>query len=123
MNTTSFLDKQIMDLSKVSSSPQGKEFIDLVHNPREEDNDQSSHGGAGNGITNKDEIFPSYDFQPIRSIGSLAGSSPSPNLDSTSNLGGFTRVSNSSDVKPNVASPIRVTSTPYPIFLLFISMF
>lgn len=106
-----------MDVSVGLSSPQSKDFIDLMNNPREEE-DQSSHVGAGNRTTKKDSIMTSYDFQPIRPFGSFDGSSPSLNLDSTPNLGGSSRACNSFDHKPNTCSPIRVTTTPFPIVLI-----
>ncbi|XWS40706.1 hypothetical protein CRYUN_Cryun17cG0018400 [Craigia yunnanensis] len=74
MNTYQFMDKQIMDLTSSSSSspPQNtnKDFIDLMNHSQNEDNhNQGSGFSAGNnGINNKDEIFPSYDFQPIRPV-------------------------------------------------------
>ncbi|XWS30385.1 hypothetical protein CRYUN_Cryun24cG0112900 [Craigia yunnanensis] len=74
MNTSQYMDKQIMDLTSSSSSspPQNtnKDFIDLMNHPRDEDNhNQGSGFGAGNnGINNKEEVFPSYDFQPIRPV-------------------------------------------------------
>lgn len=80
MNTTPFMDKQIMDLTHGSSTAQqhSKDFIDLMkHEPpqqqnhhREEDDDEEEEENArGNGI-NKDDIIPSYDFQPIRPLAS-----------------------------------------------------
>ncbi|XP_057983861.1 extensin [Malania oleifera] len=77
MNTSQFMDKQIMDLSSAS---QKNDFIDLM-NPQEE------HIGGGK----KDEILPNYDFQPIRPLGS---SLPS-NLDA--NSAGGSRAWNSTD--------------------------
>ncbi|EOY02482.1 UBA-like domain DUF1421 - like 3 [Theobroma cacao] len=66
MNTSQFMDKQIMDLTSSSSSPPhntNKDFIDLMNNPQNEDNHNQ-----GSGISNKEGIFPSYDFQPIRPV-------------------------------------------------------
>ncbi|XP_022752236.1 zinc finger CCCH domain-containing protein 41-like [Durio zibethinus] len=74
MNTSQFMDKQIMDLTSSSSSspPQNtnKDFIDLMNHPQDEDNhnQSSGFGSANNGINNKEEIFPSYDFQAIRPV-------------------------------------------------------
>ncbi|PON41588.1 hypothetical protein PanWU01x14_288600 [Parasponia andersonii] len=103
-----YLDKQIMDLSQASSSPHTKDFIDLMNHPREEEEeDQSGHGGNANGINKKDEIFPSYDFQPIHPITGAGGASHTPNFDASPNIGGSTRAWNSSDFNPKTASPIR----------------
>ncbi|XVF18239.1 hypothetical protein REPUB_Repub11eG0004300 [Reevesia pubescens] len=75
MNTSQYMDKQIMDLtSSSSSSPpesSNKDFIDLMNHPQNEDNHNQGSGfssAANNGINNKEEIFPSYDFQPIRPV-------------------------------------------------------
>ncbi|XP_039005476.1 trithorax group protein osa-like isoform X2 [Hibiscus syriacus] len=70
MNTLQFMDKQIMDLTSSFSSPpqnSSKDYIDLINYPRNEDiNNQGPGFSAGNeGINNRDEIVPSYDFQPI----------------------------------------------------------
>uniref|UniRef100_A0A5B6ZB85 Putative transcriptional regulator DEF1 isoform X1 n=1 Tax=Davidia involucrata TaxID=16924 RepID=A0A5B6ZB85_DAVIN len=73
MNTSQFMDKQIMDLSNSLSN---SDFIDLMNGKKE-------------------EIMSSYDSQPIRPI----GASQPPNLD-PSNVGG-TRVWNSADMKTN----------------------
>ena len=117
MNTTSYMDKQVMDLSK-GSSTQSKDFIDLMNHPEEEEDGQSGHGGTGNGIDKKEEIFPSYDFQPIRPVAGLGGSPQSPNFDLTHNLGGSARSWNSSESKPKSAAPFRVTTaTTLTLFL------
>ncbi|XP_022739377.1 vacuolar protein sorting-associated protein 27 isoform X2 [Durio zibethinus] len=72
MNTSQFMDKQIMDLTSSSSPPQStnKDFIDLMNHPQNEDdhNHGSGFSTGNNGISNKEEIFPSYDFQPIRPV-------------------------------------------------------
>lgn len=104
MNTTSFFDKQIMDLSQGSS--QQNDFIGLMNHPREEE----QQVGYGNGLSKKEEILSNYDFQPIRPI--IGSSFQSPNVDATHNLGGggegSTRAWNSSESKSNTTSPIRV---------------
>ncbi|KAK7316463.1 hypothetical protein VNO77_35518 [Canavalia gladiata] len=84
MNTTPFMDKQIMDLTH-GSSTQSKDFIDLMkpqqHDQEEEEQHHHHHHhldedeARGNGIS-KDDIVPSYDFQPIR-----------PNYESAPNFG------------------------------------
>lgn len=64
MNTSQFMDKQIMDLSNSQSN---NDFINLM-NPSD---DRDVTGGD-----KKEDILPSYDFQPIRPLGA-ASSSPS----------------------------------------------
>uniref|UniRef100_A0A2N9FIP9 DUF1421 domain-containing protein n=1 Tax=Fagus sylvatica TaxID=28930 RepID=A0A2N9FIP9_FAGSY len=56
MNTTPYMDKQIMDLSlsPTQQEQESKDFIDLINQQHANDN------------INKEEIVPSYDFQPIR---------------------------------------------------------
>ena len=93
MNTSQFMDKQIMDLSNSQSN---SDFIDLM-NPKEE------HIGGGK----KEEIVVSYDFQPIRPI----VASQQSYLDSA-NVG-RTRVWSSADSKTNTNTSgigIRVRS-------------
>lgn len=58
MNTSQFMDKQILDLMSPQSQP----------NPQEEES--STHHTNGNTSTTKEEILASYDFQPIRTVGS-----------------------------------------------------
>ncbi|CAH2055377.1 unnamed protein product, partial [Thlaspi arvense] len=62
MNTCQFTEKQIMDLS--SSSPPATDFIDLMNNTT------NSHYklrlGEDGLESSKEEMVPSYDFQPIR---------------------------------------------------------
>ncbi|XVE84010.1 hypothetical protein DITRI_Ditri16bG0134500 [Diplodiscus trichospermus] len=71
MNASQYMDKQIMDLTS-SSPPQNtnQDFIDLMNHPQDEDNHNqgSGFGAADKGIDSKEEIFPSYDFQPIRPV-------------------------------------------------------
>ncbi|KAL0925617.1 hypothetical protein M5K25_003979 [Dendrobium thyrsiflorum] len=73
MNSSPFMDKQIMGLS---GSPAGiggigvgggGEFFDLM-NPQEERRDNG-------GVLKREEILPSYDFQPIRPVSSPPTSS------------------------------------------------
>ncbi|KAK6913078.1 UBA-like domain DUF1421, partial [Dillenia turbinata] len=83
MNTSQFMDKQIMDLSN-SQRNNNSDFIDLM-NPQEDDNKKD------------DTILPNYDFQPIRPI---AGASLSSSLDgATAN-----RLRSSLDSKTNTAA-------------------
>lgn len=88
MNTSLYMDKQIMDLSNSQSNDTNNDFINLM-NPEEDDSSK------------KEEIMPSYDFQPIRPT-----STPPANIDS-GNVGGA-RVWTSADSKIN--SGIRVRS-------------
>jgi hypothetical protein len=83
------MDKQIMDLnlphhhesSPSSTSTPNNDFIDLIklrHHEQqqdevEEEDDSSIH--HNNGIKTED-IVPSYDFQPIRSLPDLSVSKP-----------------------------------------------
>lgn len=84
MNTSQYMDKQIMDLS--NSQTNGNDFINLM-NPDDGDNNNK-----------KDEITPSYDFQPIRPT-----SSPPANFDPDG-----ARAWTSADSKINAA--VRVIS-------------
>ncbi|RDX59347.1 hypothetical protein CR513_61876, partial [Mucuna pruriens] len=109
MNTTPFMDKQIMDLTHghgSSTTQQSKDFIDLMKPPQQEphhhrnleEDDEEEDIVRGNGIS-KDDIVPSYDFQPIRP---LAAS----NYDSAPNFGAaFSRPWNS-DSNSNASPPI-----------------
>lgn len=82
-----------MDLSN-SQNNNNNDFIDLV-------NPQADHHISG-GDPKKEDIVPSYEFHPIRPIGS---SSPKSNIDS-SNVGAA-RAWNSADSKNNTESSIR----------------
>ncbi|CAI8594544.1 unnamed protein product [Vicia faba] len=86
MNTSSFMDKQIMDLN-LSHGSSTNDFIDLIklrHHEQQQQQQQSLHDDDeqeqeqqheenysssthNNGIKT-DDIVPSYDFQPIRSL-------------------------------------------------------
>lgn len=106
MNTTSFMDKQIMDLSQ-GSSQHNNDFLDMMNHSQEEE----QQVGHVNGISKKEEIIlPNYDFQPIRPI--VGATSRSPSFDATPSLGGggggSTRAWNSTDSKSNTNTPIRV---------------
>ncbi|KAF1879512.1 hypothetical protein Lal_00005979 [Lupinus albus] len=85
MNTTPFMDKQIMDLTYGSSSHnhQTKDFIDLMKNQNDDVQQHHHHHEiqqTKDNEINKDDIVPSYDFQPIRSLSSSNYTS-APNLD------------------------------------------
>ncbi|CAN4079208.1 unnamed protein product [Withania somnifera] len=81
-----------MDLSNSQNSNNNNDFIDLV-------NPQADHHVSG-GDPKKEDIVPSYEFHPIRPIGS---SSPKSNIDS----GIVARAWNSADSKNNTESSIR----------------
>lgn len=100
MNTSQYMDKQIMDLS--NSQNNNNDFIDLV-------NPQVDHHISGD--PKKEDIVPSYEFHPIRPIGS---SSPKSNVDS-SNVGAAARAWNSADSKNNTESSIRVIPNAFSI--------
>ncbi|XP_071702534.1 uncharacterized protein [Rutidosis leptorrhynchoides] len=87
MNTSQFMDKQIMDLS--SSQNKINDFTDL-----NSQDDNRHHDVSDDGDNSKDEILPNYDFQPIRPI----VSSQVSNFDS-GNTGGA-RVWSSAESKP-----------------------
>ncbi|CAD5177145.1 unnamed protein product [Musa acuminata subsp. malaccensis] len=74
MNASKFMDKQIMELSG-SSAPADK-FFDLL-NPQEDHQIDGAASGGGSSVKKeqqqqgeKAEIFPSYEFHPIRAVGS-----------------------------------------------------
>jgi hypothetical protein len=86
MNSSQFMDKQIMDLTSSSSTTQSlalssspkiinsssKDFIDLMNHPPPpppQDDSQShiNNNDLDNGIK-REEIVASYDFQPIRPV-------------------------------------------------------
>ncbi|KAK0588693.1 hypothetical protein LWI29_004236 [Acer saccharum] len=70
MNTSQFMDKQIMDLNNNNNNnnninddkEKDGDSMDLVNHPPKED-DNYANNGIG---IKKEEIVPSYDFQPIR---------------------------------------------------------
>lgn len=73
MNALQFLDEQIMDLTSSSSSPpqnSSQDFVNLINHPQNENihNQGSGFSSGNNGINNKEEILPSYDFQPLRPV-------------------------------------------------------
>ncbi|CAI9111484.1 OLC1v1011712C1 [Oldenlandia corymbosa var. corymbosa] len=108
MNTSQFMDKQIMDLSNSHSNintpnTNNSDFLDLINPPAA---DRHHHIGGGEGDSDKkEEILPSYDFQPIRLV---VGSSspPSSKLDS-SRTGASPRAWNSADNNKSNAGGIR----------------
>ncbi|KAG9449794.1 hypothetical protein H6P81_009759 [Aristolochia fimbriata] len=80
MNTSQFMDKQIMGLSGSQSS----DILDLLNSQEEQ-----------NGVGKKEEILPNYDFQPIRSVsasnvegGGVGGARGWNSADSKANLSG-----------------------------------
>ncbi|XP_039069509.1 COPII coat assembly protein sec16-like isoform X2 [Hibiscus syriacus] len=66
------MDKEIMDLTSSSSPPQNSnnDHTNLINHPQNEDihNQGSGFTAGNNGINNKEEIVPCYDFQPIRHV-------------------------------------------------------
>lgn len=98
MNTSQFMDKQIMDLS--NSQRSDNDIIDLMNPPQEDL------------IGNKEEIVPSYDFQPIRQP-IISSQQQQSNLDSSG-----ARVWNSADSKTGataIASRVRSLSLSLPV--------
>lgn len=99
--------------SSSTTQSQSKDFIDLMKEPpqhhhhhhlEDEDNDEEEKA-RGNGIS-KDDIVPSYDFQPIRPLAA------SNNFDSAA----FSRPWNS-DSNSNASPPvIKVTFSRLPFF-------
>ncbi|KAI3970456.1 hypothetical protein MKX01_024103 [Papaver californicum] len=102
MNSSKFMDKQIMDLTASQKNPNNNIFDILNFSPQEEQSStisSSSVGGLKKDL--KEEILPSYDFQPIRPTTS------SVNLDAGSNNNpDGVRVWNSADSKTN--SSVRI---------------
>lgn len=135
MDVSQFMDKQIMDLTSSSTahdlvsssslkpitSSSSRDFIDLMNPPQDDNqhhhnqqaqynsNTSSNFGSVGDNGIRKEEIVPSYDFQPIRSVASSLDSS-------VVSLGAPTassRVWNSAEfvsnsVRNSAALPIRV---------------
>ncbi|KAG6720009.1 hypothetical protein I3843_03G038500 [Carya illinoinensis] len=118
MNTTPYMDKQIMDLSQGSPETQSKDFIDLMKHPEEEEEevDHNTHhtlqiaGARMDGIDKKEEILANYDFQPIRPVGVVVPPSRSPNFDATPVLAGRAW-SSASDPKLNTTTVAAATAT------------
>lgn len=103
--------------SSSTTQLQSKDFIDLMKEPPQnqhnhhhhhlEDEDEEEKASRGNGIS-KDDIVPSYDFQPIRPL----AASNSNNFDSAA----FSRPWNS-DSNSNASPPvIKVTFSRLPFF-------
>ncbi|MED6107815.1 hypothetical protein PIB30_017704 [Stylosanthes scabra] len=133
MNTTPFMDKQIMDLSH-SGSSQSKDLIDLInnnnnhkHKTTDEEDERDEHHETlnsnnndnnlnGIGVT-KDDIVPSYDFQPIRPL----AASSSPNYDSAPNLAAAAAASSFSTRSWNSDSNAN-TSPPRPLIKSYSSL-
>ncbi|KAI4375340.1 hypothetical protein MLD38_013223 [Melastoma candidum] len=102
MNSSHYMDKQIMDLaaSPIPSSTalsNDKDFIDLGTH---QDADHGIGGGTGTGsdrdggvlddrIGGREEIVPSYDFQPLRPSNSLLKTSSIPGIRNYSSLDSF----------------------------------
>ncbi|XP_077244243.1 uncharacterized protein LOC143884506 isoform X2 [Tasmannia lanceolata] len=96
MSSSQYMDKQNMELSGSENS----DFFELI-NPTEEQN-----------VGKKEEILPSYDFHPIRPVGSVslegssvAGSRALNSADSKSNASGFT---NYASLEPHEAAKVTL---------------
>ncbi|KAL9256489.1 hypothetical protein AKJ16_DCAP13477 [Drosera capensis] len=66
MNASQFMDKQIMDLSRSKSTT-----FDSIHEVIDDQVSETTERDAvdgGGGVGEKIEIFPSYDFHPIRPV-------------------------------------------------------
>nr|XP_043606917.1 putative uncharacterized protein DDB_G0294196 [Erigeron canadensis] len=104
MNTSQYMDKQIMDLSS-SSSPSNKinDFMDLNFAQTDDVIGDIDHNNNNN---KKDEILPNYDFHPIRPS---SQQHLNTTLDNNATLGGGgpPRVWSSAESKPNFASSLR----------------
>ncbi|PHU27749.1 hypothetical protein BC332_06081 [Capsicum chinense] len=93
MNSSHYMNKQIMDLSNSqNNNNNNNDFIDP----------QADHHLTAGGNPKKDDIVLSYEFHPIRPIGS---SSSKCNIDSSTI--GPARAWNSADSKNNTESSIR----------------
>ncbi|XP_058091918.1 altered inheritance of mitochondria protein 3-like [Magnolia sinica] len=102
MSSSQFMDKEILGLSR-SSSHNG-DFFDLL-NPRQEDQQQQK----------KDDIWPSYDFHPIRSAevgGPSSSLAAAMNLETTGGIIPGARIWNSADSKAKNASGFRNHGSP-----------
>ncbi|KAL5860521.1 hypothetical protein ACOSQ3_001831 [Xanthoceras sorbifolium] len=108
MNASQFMDKQIMDLtsSQNNNIDKDRDLMDLVNNPRKEDDHDASNGIG----IKKEEIVASYDFQPIR-----GGLSQSLNSDAAATTAS-PRVWNSADNKNSnsASSPAKGSRFPDP---------
>ncbi|KAL5725469.1 L-tryptophan--pyruvate aminotransferase [Ranunculus cassubicifolius] len=93
MNSSQFMDKQIMDLSRSQNNLEENPIFDLLN--QQEKKQQKD-----------DIILPSYDFQPIRPV---TNSSSSLNVN-----GATTRVWNSADSIPNTTRSVQNNSYQDP---------
>ena len=113
MNTTAYMDKQIMDLSlsPTQHQQQSKDLMDLM-NHEELEQQQQHQQQIGNDDYNvnikKEEMVPSYDFQPIRPLSSDQSGRPWTSSSSDS-------IPISS--KPAATTPIRVKTLSLPLYL------
>ncbi|XP_030447445.1 protein transport protein SEC31 [Syzygium oleosum] len=114
MNTSQFMDKQIMDLASQGSAP-SKDFIDLAgdhhhqHHHYPEEEEERDHAAGNGGVdggddgVKREEIVPSYDFQPIRPV-AVSSNSPALGFDGGSARGAWGSLD--SKVSAN-AAPVR----------------
>ncbi|XP_019442551.1 PREDICTED: bromodomain-containing protein 4-like isoform X2 [Lupinus angustifolius] len=108
MNTTPFMDKQIMDLTYDSSSHnhQTKDFIDLIKTQNDDVQQHHEIEETKQNQINKNDIVPSYDFQPIRPL-SASNYNSAPNLDTTfSNPRWNSSDHSNSNPIPNSSNPV-----------------
>ncbi|KAL4653384.1 hypothetical protein ACB092_01G298900 [Castanea dentata] len=102
MNTTAYMDKQIMDLSlsPTQHQQQSKDLMDLMNHEELEQQQQQQEVGNDDSNVNikKEEMVPSYDFQPIRPLSSDQSARP--------------WTSSSSDSIPISSKPAAATATP-----------
>ena len=110
MNTTAYMDKQIMDLSlsPTQHQQQSKDLMDLMNHEELEQQQQQIGNDDYNVNIKKEEMVPSYDFQPIRPLSSDQSARPWTSSSSDS-------IPISS--KPAATTPIRVKTLSLPLYL------
>ncbi|KAK4752681.1 hypothetical protein SAY87_021479 [Trapa incisa] len=103
MNTSQYMDKQIMDLALSGSgqTTQGKDFIGLMKHPEEEHQSGRNVGGEIDELR-AEEIVPSYDFQPIRPVSTGISSPKSLSLDGGSSTRAWSSVDNRTDINAHI---------------------
>ncbi|KAF6157437.1 hypothetical protein GIB67_004375 [Kingdonia uniflora] len=107
MNSSQFMDKQIMDLSRSQNNNNNNNDVFEFLNPEEEEErhqQQQQQHDIVVGSKKKEEILASYDFQPIRPLGAVSASQSAVNLEGSNNGGGGTRVWNSADSKTSTST-------------------
>lgn len=111
-----------MDLS--SSSPPSTYFTDLLNNTDSLEDDHHKHRIVHNGLdSTKEEIVPSYDFQPIRPPTTVGLSHSALDLAGSTTTSSAARVWSASDFKvPSSTSPNRVIISLIFRNLLYLSI-